>query len=211
MTEYRLVLAQAAAEAGARIGAVREAHLALIGPMAEAGELILGVPLLDEAGEYRGSLMLVMPEALDRYLEAEPFRREGIWESHAVHPFRVAPLPYRPLPDGPVPPHPTHAVAIGWDGQDADALTRRLSVRDAHLARVRPAALDGTLAIGGAILDAPGGAMRGSVAITAHPELDAARAWWAQDPYVTGGVWQGVSWHATRFAPLPYRPLPGAV
>ncbi|WP_458094896.1 YciI family protein [Roseomonas sp. WA12] len=211
MTECRMVLARATAESAARIGAVREAHLALIGPMAEAGELILGVPLLDEAGANRGSLMLVTPEALDRYLEAEPFRREGVWEGFEVHPFRVAPLPYRPLPDGPVPPQPTHAVAIGWDGQDADALARRLAVRDAHLARVRPAALDGTLTVGGAILDAPGGAMRGSVAITAHPDLDTARAWWAQDPYVTGGVWQRVSWHATRFPPLPYRPLPGSV
>lgn len=211
MTECRLVLARAAVGAGARIGAVREAHLALIGPMAEAGELILGVPLLDEAGEYGGSLMLVTPEALERYLEAEPFRREGIWQSQAVHPFRVAPLPYRPLPGGPAPPRPTHAVAIGWDGQDADAPSRRLLVRDAHLARVRPAAMDGTLTVGGAILDAPGGAMRGSVAITAHADLDTARAWWAGDPYVTGGVWRDVSWHATRFAPLPYRPLPGAV
>ena len=210
MTECRLVLARAASDAGTRIGAVRAAHLALIGPMAAAGELILGVPLLDEAGGYRGSLMLVAPGALDRYLEAEPFRREGIWESEAVHPFRVAPLPYRALPDAPMPEHPTHAIAIAWDGRDADAPARRLSVRDAHLARVRPAALDGTLTLGGAILDAPGGGMIGSVAITAHPGLDAARAWWAGDPYVTGGVWQRVEWHATRIAPLPYHALPGA-
>jgi uncharacterized protein YciI len=70
--------------------------------------------------------------------------------------------------------------------------------------------LEGTLALGGAILDAPGGTMTGSVALTAHPTIEAAQAWWAADPYVVGGVWREVSWHAARIAPLPYRPLPGS-
>jgi uncharacterized protein YciI len=208
MTECRLVLARAAADAGARIGAQRGAHLALIGPMAASGALILGLPLLGAGGGYAGSLMLVAPEALESYLEAEPFRRQGIWDSLAVHPFRVAPLPYRPLPRGPVPALPSHAVAIAFDGTDAAAPQRRLAVREAHLARVRPAAASGLLALGGAILDAAGG-MSGSVAVTAHASLGEARAWWADDPYVAGGVWRQVEWHATRFAPLPYRPLPG--
>jgi uncharacterized protein YciI len=210
MTECWLVLGRAADDAGARIGAVREAHLALLHPMAEAGELILGVPLLDEAGANRGSLMLVAAGALDRYLEAEPFRREGIWADHVVHPFRVAPLPYHPLPGGPASPVPTHSIAIAHDGMDPDAPARRLLVREAHLDRVRPAAEDGTLALGGAILDAPGGRMIGSVALTAHPTIAAAQAWWGVDPYVTGGVWRKVAWHSTRIAPLPYRSLPGA-
>jgi uncharacterized protein YciI len=208
MTECSLVLARGAADAGERIGAVRPAYIDLLRRMAEAGELILGVPLMDAAGQNRGSLMLVRTEALARYLEAEPFRREGIWESHAVHRFRVAPLPYRPFPDGPAPALPTHTIAVAFDGTDAEAPARRLAVRDAHLARVRPAAEDGTLALGGAILDAEG-RMTGSVAVTAHPTVEAAQAWWSTDPYVTGGVWRDVRWHATRFAPLPYRGLPG--
>jgi uncharacterized protein YciI len=65
------------------------------------------------------------------------------------------------------------------------------------------------LALGGAILDAPDGRMVGSVAVTAHASLAAAGAWWAEDPYRRGEVWQDVAWHLTRFAPLPYRPLPG--
>lgn len=210
MTECSLVLGRAAPDAAARIGAVRAAHLALLRPMAEAGELLAGVPLLDAAGVYRGSLMLVAAPVLDRYLDAEPFRREGIWESHAIHPFRVAPLPYRPLPSGPAPERPSHVVALAWDGRDDAALSRRLAAREAHLARVRPAAESGLLTLGGAILDAPGGRMVGSMAITAHPGIAEARAWWAQDPYGTGEVWKETEWHATRFAPLPYRPLPGA-
>jgi uncharacterized protein YciI len=207
--ECRLIVAQASAEAGARIGAVRAEHLALIGPMAEAGELLLGVPLLDAAGGFRGSLMLVSTEAAERYLDREPFRRNGIWRSHAVQAFRIAPLPYRPLPCGALPAQATHTVALARDGQDAGAPARRLAVREAHLGRVRPAAEAGTLVLGGAILDAPGGRMCGSMAITAHPTLEQAQAWWAEDPYMTGGVWREVSWHATRFAPLPYRALPG--
>lgn len=207
MTECRMVLAEAAADAGARIGAVREAHLALITPMAAAGELILGVPLLDAAGAYRGSLMLLQTAALERYLAAEPFLSEGLWASHAVHVFRIAPLPYRPLPQGPAPAQPTHTIAIAQDGTDAGALARRLAAREAHLARVQPAALDGTLTLGGALLDAPGGRMTGSVAITAHAGIAEAQAWWTADPYVTEGVWQDTRWHATRFAPLPYRAL----
>ena len=40
--------------------------------------------------------------------------------------------------------------------------------------------------------------------------VEAAQAWWSTDPYVSGGVWRDVTWHATRFAPLPYRGLPSA-
>ena len=209
MSECRMVLARAATDAVSRIGAVRDAHLALITPMAESGELILALPLMDAAGAYRGSMMLVTPEAVGRYLETEPFRREGIWESHAVHIFRIAPLPYRQLPDGPVSSQPTHSIAIAFDGQDQGALARRLAAREKHLARVKPAAEAGLLTLGGAILDAPAGRMIGSMTVTAHVTMAEARAWWAEDPYMTSDVWQEVSWHATRFAPLPYRPLPG--
>jgi uncharacterized protein YciI len=210
MTDQCLVLAGAAPDAAARIDAVRPAHIALLRQMAEAGELILGIPLLDGAGAYRGSLVILSADSPGRYLESEPFRREGIWADHMVHPFRVAPLPYRPLPSGPAPSRPTHSIAIVRDGTDPEALSRRLAMREAHLARARPAAEAGLLTLGGAILDAPGGNMIGSVAITAHPSIEDAQAWWAADPYVTGGVWRDVTWHATRFAALPWRPLPGA-
>ena len=71
-------------------------------------------------------------------------------------------------------------------------------------------AAEGTLVVGGAILDEAAGRMVGSIAVTAHADDAAARAWMAEDPYVTGGVWREVSLHGTRFAPLPYRPLPGS-
>ncbi|WP_426955315.1 YciI family protein [Muricoccus radiodurans] len=207
MTECRAVVARAAPEASARIGAVREAHLAMLRPMAADGRILLAVPLMDGAGAYGGSLILVAPEALDHYLSAEPFRTGGVWESHAVHPFRIAPLPWRPFPDGPTPAAPTHTITIAWDGRDAGALERRLAHRQAHFERVRVHAESGLLALGGALLDGEG-RMAGSIAVTAHPSIEEAKAWWADDPYVAGGVWQDIAWHVTRFAPLPYRPLP---
>jgi uncharacterized protein YciI len=120
-------------------------------------------------------------------------------------------LPYRPLPQpgGPISATRTHTVIVAKDGADADAPARRAAVRDAHLARVVPMAADGTLAMGGAILD-EAGTMRGSIAVTRHATDETARAWMAADPYVSGGVWKDITLHGTRFAPLPYRALPGA-
>src|SRR5262245_15376011 len=143
MTEISIVIARPAPDAGARIGAVRAEHLAQLGRLAEGGDLLAGVPLLDEAGSWRGSLIVLRPAALDAYLAAEPFRREGIWASHAVHPARLAGLPYGPLPAGTASPTPTHCIVIGRDGRDEGALQRRLAVRGAHFARANQAAAEG--------------------------------------------------------------------
>ena len=81
-------------------------------------------------------------------------------------------------------------------------------LRGAHFERVRALAADGTLLFGGAILDARGERMTGSVAVTRHTDHAAARAFWRADPYVTGDVWREMDLHATLLRPLPYRPLP---
>ncbi len=194
--------------------AARERHLAVIDAWAADGRLALGVPLFTAAGRPAGSLMVLeVPNqaGLDAYLAAEPFNQEGVWQRVETHGFRIAPLPYRPLPQpgAPVASAPTHTVVIAMDGRDDGAEQRRLAVRGAHMERVAPMAADGTLALGGAILDAAG-RMTGSIAVIARPDEASARAWLADDPYVTGGVWQEITLHPTRFAPLPYRPLPGA-
>jgi uncharacterized protein YciI len=201
--------------APARRMAARERHLEVITAWAADGRLALGVPLFTAAGQAAGSLMVLeVPDraGLDAYLAAEPFNHEGVWQRVETHVFRIAPLPYRPLPQpgAPVASAPTHTVVVAMDGQDAGAEQRRLAVRGAHMERVRPMAADGTLAMGGAILDASEGRMIGSIAVIARPDEASARAWLAEDPYVTGGVWQEITLYPTRFAPLPYRTLPGA-
>ena len=195
--------------------AARDRHMAVITEWAADGRLALGVPLFTPDWKPAGSLMLLeVPgrAGLDAYLAAEPFAAGEVWKRVEVHPFRIAPLPYRPLPQPgtPVASSRTHTVIIARDGTDEGAEARRLAARGAHMERVRPMAADGTLAAGGAILDAPGGRMVGSIAVIARADDASARAWMAEDPYVTGGVWRDISLHGTRFAPLPYRPLPGA-
>ncbi|CAA9267159.1 MAG: YciL protein [uncultured Acetobacteraceae bacterium] len=195
--------------------AARDRHMAVITEWAADGRLALGVPLFTPDWKAAGSLMLLeVPDraGLDAYLAAEPFAEGGVWKRVETHPFRIAPLPYRPLPrpGTPVASARTHTVIIARDGADEGAEARRLAVRQAHMERVSPMAAAGTLAVGGAILDEAGGRMVGSIAVTAHADDAAARAWMAEDPYVTGGVWRDISLHGTRFAPLPYRPLPGS-
>ena len=101
-----------------------------------------------------------------------------------------------------------HTILIARDGQDEGALARRMAARGAHFDRVRALAADGTLLFGGAILDARDDRMTGSVAVTRHTDHAAARAFWRDDPYVTGDVWRQMELHPTLLRPLPYRPLP---
>ncbi|MDB5317279.1 MAG: hypothetical protein JWO24_3123 [Rhodospirillales bacterium] len=197
----------------ARRAEVRDRHLAVITAWAAAGRLALGVPLFNAAFKPVGSLMILTVEdraGLDAYLAEEPFAVEGVWERVETMPFRIASLPYRPLPAGPAATSRTHTITIAYDAQDAEAPARRAAARPAHFERVTGWAKDGTLALGGAILDADGAAMIGSIAITRHASDAEAEAAWADDPYVTGRVWSTVQRWGTRFAALPYRPLPGA-
>ena len=82
-------------------------------------------------------------------------------------------------------------VVIAYDGADAGALDRRLSVREAHLRNVAPMVEKGELVLGGAILD-DAGKMTGSVAILDFPDRAALDEWLNNDPYVTGKVWQTI-------------------
>lgn len=198
------------AEAPARRAAVRDRHLKVISRWAEAGRLSLAVPLFREDGSVAGSVMILGGEdelGAREYLAEEPFARDGVWLSYQMRPFRIAPLPYQPLPSGPTPSAMTHCVLVAED--QPGAATRRAEARPGHFERVQAFAEDGTLACGGALLDAKG-EMVGSIAITRHATVAEARAFWAEDPYVTGGVWGQMDVYPTRFAPLPYQLLPGA-
>lgn len=192
--------------APARRAAARPRHLDVLTRWAEAGRLLLGVPLFREAdGRALGSLMVLDEDevGVKEYLAEEPFARDGVWLSFEARPFRLAALDWQPLPSGPTPDHFTHVVTIAEDAAGAD----RAAHRDPHLARVAPFAADGTLALGGALLDGQG-AMAGSLAVTRHATVREAEMFWADDPYVAGGVWGRIARFPTRFVPLPYRALP---
>ncbi|MFM7778679.1 MAG: YciI family protein [Alphaproteobacteria bacterium] len=198
-----------------RRAAAMDRHRAVISRWAEDGRMPFGTPLFTAEWVPSGSLMILdVPDmaGVRAYLAEEPFSVEGVWGDVRILPFRIAPLPYQrlPKPGDPVASTRTHTVAIAYDGTDAEAPTRRLAARGAHIARMQPMAADGMLAVGGAILDEAESRMIGSITVTRHGTDEAARAWMAEDPYVKGGVWQDITLHATRLAALPYRPLPGA-
>ena len=191
----------------------RGRHLDVITRWAADGRLALGVPLFDATFRPVGSLMVLnVPDEthVKEYIAEEPFAREGVWARFEALPFTIAALPYQPLPQpgAPISASRTHTISIGRDGTDPGAPDRRAAARGSHLARVEPAARDGLLVLGGALTQ--GGRMIGSIAVTAHDSDAAADAWWAEDSYVTQGVWREVTRYGTRLVGLPYATLPGA-
>ncbi len=65
-----------------------------------------------------------------------------------------------------------------------NSLALRMATREAHLAFARET---GRIRLGGPFLDAEGN-MAGSLMIIEAENLDAARAWHADDPYVKAGL-----------------------
>lgn len=92
-------------------------------------------------------------------------------------------------------------LVIARDGEDAQALDRRLKVREAHLAGARKLAAEGRIVEGGAILD-DDGKMLGSAVIVDFPGRAALDDWLKNDPYVTGDVWRKIDIMPFRLAPL---------
>ncbi len=85
-------------------------------------------------------------------------------------------------------------VAIAIDKDDSLAL--RMATRDAHFAFVRET---GVVKLGGPFLGEQG-EMKGSLIIFEAPDIDAANAWHARDPYVKAGLFATSSvkpWKAT--------------
>lgn len=96
-------------------------------------------------------------------------------------------------------------LVIARDGEDSEALDRRLKVREAHLAGARKLAADGRMVEGGAILD-DDGKMVGSAVIVDFPDRAALDDWLRNDPYVTGDVWRKIDIMPFRIAPLRDKP-----
>jgi uncharacterized protein len=96
-------------------------------------------------------------------------------------------------------------LVIGMDGTDADALDRRLAVRETHLVGAQVLADRGELLSGGALLDDEG-RMIGSSMHVAFADEAAFRSWYENEPYVTGDVWRDITIRPMRF----FRPAPAS-
>ncbi|PWN45266.1 hypothetical protein IE81DRAFT_309473 [Ceraceosorus guamensis] len=104
-------------------------------------------------------------------------------------------------------------LVVAHDARGADIMAKRLAVRENHLEGARRGKRDGRILLGGALLsrdfselseEGPKGAMAGSVMLVRGESVAEVRSRIAQDPYVTGGVWDpsNISVHPFAEAPL---------
>ncbi len=72
---------------------VREAHIAGAKQLKEAGHLIAGGAILDEAEQMIGSTMFVEFDSkaeLDQWLASDPYVTGNVWQDISVLPIRLA-------------------------------------------------------------------------------------------------------------------------
>ena len=84
-----------------------------------------------------------------------------------------------------------HFLIIARDGSDEQAPERRLANREMHLASITKLKAEGKALYGAALIDGDG-AMKGSVLIMNFATREEFDQYLAQEPYMTGGVWQEI-------------------
>lgn len=90
-------------------------------------------------------------------------------------------------------------ILIAYDGTDAGALERRLSVREGHLSRISVLKNAGEFLFGGAILN-ENGKMIGSMIVYEYPDRKSLDEQLKTEPYMTEGVWVKVDIQPFRLA-----------
>ena len=93
-------------------------------------------------------------------------------------------------------------LILAHDATDADALNRRMAVREAHLAVIARYKASGNMHMGAALLD-DAGKMVGSVIDADFPTRAELNAWLAEEPFVAGKVWDKIDITPCKIAP-PY-------
>ena len=85
------------------------------------------------------------------------------------------------------------------DCTDAEGLSRRMAVREKHLAGASALRANGHYILGGAKLD-DDGKMIGSTMVLQFPTQEDFDAYYAQEPYITGKVWGDIKVYKFRLA-----------
>src|SRR5688500_15655271 len=91
-------------------------------------------------------------------------------------------------------------LIIAKDATDADALTRRMAAREAHIAHISKAKAAGHAKMGAALLSDQE-VMNGSAIIAEFENRAALDAWLATDPYVMQNVWNKIDIIPCKIAP----------
>ncbi len=84
------------ADAMKRRLAAREAHLAGVAKLKEEGKIIAGGAILDDEGQMIGSTLYTefeSREALDLWLNNDPYITGNVWQKVTVQPIRLAVKP----------------------------------------------------------------------------------------------------------------------
>jgi uncharacterized protein len=92
-------------------------------------------------------------------------------------------------------------LLVAYDGTDADALDRRLKVREDHLNKISLLKQHGEFKCGGAILD-DDGKMIGSMIVYDYPDRQSLDASLQHEPYFTEGVWKKIEIRPFRIAKM---------
>ncbi|GLY98784.1 YciI family protein [Actinoplanes sp. NBRC 103695] len=91
-------------------------------------------------------------------------------------------------------------LLIAHDGDDDDALNRRLQAREKHIALGDEMVANGSMLYGGALLDDQE-KMIGSVLVLDFPTRQELDAWLKIEPYVLGDVWRRIDVQPFRVGP----------
>lgn len=92
-------------------------------------------------------------------------------------------------------------ILIAWDGEDSEALDRRMKVRQNHLDNIEIMKKSGEFIFGGAILD-DSGKMIGSTILYELPDRKTLDERLKDEPYLTNGVWKKVDIRPFRLAKI---------
>lgn len=92
-------------------------------------------------------------------------------------------------------------LVLGYDGHDGEALERRMTAREDHLAGSQRMYATGKWQDSGALLDDQG-AMIGSFVVCDYTSRrDLENDWLSHEPYVVGGVWKRIEIHPVKISP----------
>jgi len=92
-------------------------------------------------------------------------------------------------------------ILSGYDGNDSEAVNRRMMVREQHLQNALKLKEKGNFIWGGALLDS-NGIMKGSVVVYEYETRDDLDKMLKTEPYVTGGVWKRIEIEKFKLADI---------
>ena len=92
-------------------------------------------------------------------------------------------------------------MLLAYDGNDPEALQRRLNVREEHLKKINGLKIEGENLFGGAILD-DSEKMIGSMIVYEFPDRQSLDERLKDEPYISGDVWKKIEIQPFRHAKM---------